>query len=68
MPYVDRPPSVAIEEVAVPGVIGGGDIGSPGVGGHAGFGPGNVALSGVNDGDDTILRGDPGTRDVHREM
>lgn len=59
---------MAIDEVAVPGVIGGGDIGSPGVAGHAVLGAGNVALKGVNAGDDIMLRGDPGTREAHREM
>lgn len=61
------PPSVAIDEVAVPGVMGGGDIGSPGVAGQGDLGLGNDALRGVNAGEEMTLLGEPGGtyRDVH---
>lgn len=63
------PESVAMDEVAVPGVMGGGDIGRPGVTGQGDRGLGNEALRGVYAGDEMTLLGEPGgtCREVHRD-
>lgn len=44
-----------MDEVAVPGVIGGGDIGIPGVEGHCDRAMGNVALRGEKVGDRAVM-------------